>query len=96
MIDLNNIKEIIIQEKKNLKSKSENYKENFLQIEKYITSEILKIEDLKKNNQNIIPEVIFDDLNLNLEELKLKVKKRGCVVIRDVFDDSLIHQMNKD
>jgi len=96
MIDLNNIQEIIIQEKKNLKSKSENYKENFLQIEKYITSEILKIEDLKKNNQNIIPEVKFDDLNLNLEEFKLKVKKRGCVVIRDVFDDNLITQMNKD
>ena len=96
MIDLNNIQEIIIQEKKNLKSKSENYKENFLQIEKYITSEILKIEDLKKNNQNIIPEVKFDDLNSNLEELKLKVKKRGCVVIRDVFDDNLITQMNKD
>ena len=96
MIDLNNIQEIIIQEKKNLKSKSENYKENFLQIEKNITSEILKIEDLKKNNQNIIPEVKFDDLNLNLEELKLKVKKRGCVVIRDVFDDNLIIQMNKD
>jgi ectoine hydroxylase-related dioxygenase (phytanoyl-CoA dioxygenase family) len=96
MIDLNNIQEIIIQEKKNLKSKSENYKENFLQIEKNITSEILKIEDLKKNNQNIIPEVIFDDLNLNSEEFKLKVKKRGCVVIRDVFDDNLITQMNKD
>ena len=96
MIDLNNIQEIIIQEKKNLKSKSENYKENFLQIEKYITSEILKIEDLKKNNQNIIPEVKFDDLNSNLEELKLKVKKRGCVVIRDVFDDNLITQKNKD
>ena len=96
MIDLNNIQEIIIQEKKNLKSKSENYKENFLQIEKNITSEILKIEDLKKNNQNIIPEVKFDDLNSNLEELKLKVKKRGCVVIRDVFDDNLITQMNKD
>ena len=96
MIDLNNIQEIIIQEKKNLKSKSENYKENFLQIEKNITSEILKIEDLKKNNQNIIPEVKFDDLNLNLEELKLKVKKRGCVVIRDVFDDNLITQKNKD
>ena len=96
MIDLNNIQEIIIQEKKNLKSKSENYKENFLQIKKNITSEILKIEDLKKNNQNIIPEVKFDDLNSNLEELKLKVKKRGCVVIRDVFDDNLITQMNKD
>ena len=96
MIDLNNIQEIIIQEKKNLKSKSENYKENFLQIEKNITSEILKIEDLKKNNQNIIPEVKFHDLNSNLEELKLEVKKRGCVVIRDVFDDNLITQKNKD
>jgi ectoine hydroxylase-related dioxygenase (phytanoyl-CoA dioxygenase family) len=96
MIDLDNLEEIIIQEKNNLKSKSKNYIENFLEIEKFITDEIINIEELNKNNKNIIPEVKFDDLKLNLKDLTLEVKKRGCVVIRDVFDDDLIIQMNKD
>ena len=96
MIDLDNLEEIIIQEKNNLKSKSKNYIENFLEIEKFITDEIISIEELNKNNKNIIPEVKFDDLKLNLKDLTLEVKKRGCVVIRDVFDDNLIIQMNKD
>ena len=96
MIDLDNLEEIIIQEKNNLKSKSKNYIENFLVIEKFITDEIINIEELNKNNKNIIPEVKFDDLKLNLKDLTLEVKKRGCVVIRDVFDDDLIIQMNKD
>ena len=96
MIDLDNLEEIIIHEKNNLKSKSKNYIENFLEIEKFITDEIISIEELNKNNKNIIPEVKFDDLKLNLKDLTLEVKKRGCVVIRDVFDDNLIIQMNKD
>ena len=96
MIDLHNIEEIIIQEKNNLKNKSKNYAENFLEIEKFITGEITNIEELNKNNKNIIPEVKFDDLKLNLKDFTSEVKKRGCVVIRDVFDDDLITQMNKD
>ena len=96
MIDLDNLEEIIIQEKNNLKSKSKNYIENFLEIEKFITDEIINIEELNKKNENIIPEVKFDDLKLNLKDFTSEVKKRGCVVIRDVFDDDLIIQMNKD
>ena len=96
MIDLNNIEEIIIREKNNLKNKSKNYKENFLEIEKFITDEVINIEELNKKNENIIPEVKFDDLKLNLKDFTSEVKKRGCVVIRDVFDDKLIIQMNKD
>ena len=51
MIDLDNLEEIIIQEKNNLKSKSKNYIENFLEIEKFITDEIINIEELNKNNR---------------------------------------------
>ena len=96
MIDLDNIEEIIIQEKNYLKNKSKNYVENFLEIEKFITDEIFNIEELNKNNKNIIPEVKFNDLKLNLRDLISEVKKKGCVVIRDVFDDDLITQMNMD
>ena len=96
MIDLDNIEEIIIKEKNYLKNKSKNYVENFLEIEKFITDEIFNIEELNKNNKNIIPEVKFNDLKLNLRDLISEVKKKGCVVIRDVFDDDLITQMNMD
>ena len=77
MIDLDNIEKIIIQEKSNLKNKSKNYVENFLEIEKFITDEIINIEELNKNNKNIIPEVKFDDLILNLKDLTSEVKKKG-------------------
>ena len=48
MIDLKNIEEIIIKEKNILRNKSKNFRENFSKIEKYILSEIIKIEDLKE------------------------------------------------
>ena len=96
MIDLKNIEEIIIKEKKILRNKSKNFRENFSKIEKYILSEIIKIEDLKKNNKQIIPEIKFQDLNSNTEEFEREVKQKGCVIIRDVFEDSIMHKMNKD
>lgn len=96
MIDINNIEQLIKEEKKILRNKSINYKENFSKIENFIEKEILQIENLKKNKKNIIPEINFRDLSSNLTEFKNEVKKRGCVVIKDVFEDGLIHQMNKD
>jgi hypothetical protein len=96
MIDKKNIEQLIKEEKKILRSKSKNYRENFSKIENFIEKEILEIENSKKNLENIIPEINFRDLSSNLSEFKSEVKKRGCVVIRDVFDDDLIIQMNKD
>ena len=66
MIDINNIDQIIKDEKEILRSKSKDHKENFLKIEKFIESEILKIESLKKNKQNIITEINFIDQSSNL------------------------------
>ena len=96
MIDINNIEQLVKEEKKILRSKSKNYTENFSKIENFIEKEIVQIEYLKKNKKNIIPEINFKDLSDNLSEFKNELKKRGCVIIRDVFDDTLMHQMNKD
>ena len=96
MIDLKNIEDIIIKEKNILRNKSKNFRENFSKIEKYILSEIIKIEDLKKNNKQIIPEIKFQDLNSNTEEFEREVKQKGCVIIRDVFEDNMMDEMNKD
>ena len=96
MIDIKNIEQLIKEEKKILRSKSKNYKENFSKIENFIEKEIVQIENSKKSSENIIPEINFKDLSDNLFEFKNELKKRGCVIIRDVFDDTLMHQMNKD
>jgi len=96
MIDINNIEQLIKEEKKILRSKSKNYRENFSKIENFIEKEIVQIENSKKSAENIIPEINFKDLSDNLYEFKNELKKRGCVIVRDVFDDTLMHQMNKD
>lgn len=96
MIDIKNIEQLIKEEKKILRSKSKNYRENFSKIENFIEKEIVQIENSKKSAENIIPEINFKDLSNNLYEFKNELKKRGCVIVRDVFDDTLMHQMNKD
>ena len=96
MIDKKNIEQLIKEEKKILRSKSKNYRENFSKIENFIEKEIVQIENSKKSAENIIPEINFKDLSDNLYEFKNELKKRGCVIVRDVFDDTLMHQMNKD
>ena len=96
MISLENIEAKIIKEKLILKKKSKNYKDNFLKIEKYIQSEVQNIEALKKNNSNIIPEVNFSDLNNHSENIIDEIKKKGCVVIRNVFEDHQMIKMNSE
>ena len=96
MIDLEKIEKKIIKEKNFLREKSQNYNNNFLNIKKYIEKEIINIEELKKNNLNIIPEINLNDLESNSEKFITEVKNRGCVVIRDVFEDSMMKKMNTE
>lgn len=80
-----------------LRKKSKDYKKNFQKIEQFIEAEVNEIKHLKQNKQQIIPEISFKDLNTNNNSKVIdQIKKRGCVVIRDVFEDSQISQWNKD
>ena len=96
MIKLENIEEKIRKEKEYLQNKSKNYKDNFLKIQKYIEIEVFNIEELKNNNTNIIPEINFNELEKNSEKIVNEVKKRGCVIVRDVFDDNKMNEMNSE
>ena len=82
--------------KKKLKEKSNNYVENFKIIERYIKKEIEEIEKLKISSKSIIPEINYSDLKNNFLEVKKNVHKRGCVIIRDVFEDDRINALNKE
>ena len=78
-----------------LKKKSKDYIQNFNNIKRYIDIEIEEIKRSKDLNQSIIPEINFDNIEGNNEELIKKVKQRGCVIVRNVFSEQVINTLNK-
>jgi hypothetical protein len=82
--------------KSKLKDYSKDYKENFNQIEKYIKSEIAEISKLKASKKSIIPEISFNQINQRNTEFVESIKKRGCVIVRDVFENLKIERLNND
>jgi hypothetical protein len=96
--DLKEIEFKIIEAKKLLKSKTTDYKKNFKYIEKFIFHEVNEIQELVFNNKSVIPEIEFNSLkdkNFNSKIIK-EIKKRGCIIIRNVFDQKIISQWNDD
>ena len=81
--------------KKELRNFSKNYIENFNKIEQFVKTEIDEILTLKRKNESIIPEISFNQIDQeNIQEIS-NIKKRGCVIIRDVFDDKMIQNLNE-
>ena len=82
--------------KSKLKDYSKDYKENFNKIEKYIKSEIEEISKLKASKKSIIPEISFNQINERNTKFVESIKKRGCVIVRDVFENLMIERLNDD
>ena len=80
--------------KEKLRKKSKNYKKNFQKIKTFIESEISEIELLKKKSKKIIPEINFKNLSHSKDKIYKSIYKRGCVIIRDVFEDTKIDKLN--
>ncbi len=84
----------IISEKIKLRKKSKNFVNNFKKIEKYIQKEVAII---KESKDTIIPEIEFEDISINDQKIiKDKVFKRGCIIIRNVFDKKKVIELNED
>ena len=94
--DHKEIERKIIEAKKNLIDLSSNHKKNFINIEKNITVEVEEIEQCIANNKKVIPEVGYQKLVSNAVDKNLinLIKKRGCVIIRNVFDKKQIEFWN--
>ena len=82
--------------KSKLKDYSKDYKENFNKIEKYIKSEIEEILKLKASKKSIIPEISFNQISNRNTQIVESIKKRGCVIVRDVFENLMIEKLNND
>ena len=86
----------IILAKKKLRKLSKNYKQNFKNIENYIKKEIYEIKRLKNLSNNIIPEIKYKELLSPDLRIIDQIKKRGCIIIRDAFDQKKIGKLNND
>ena len=93
-MNLIEIQNKIISEKIKLRKKSKNFVNNFKKIEKYIQKEVAII---KESKDSIIPEIEFEDISIKDQmTIKDKVFKRGCVIIRNVFDKKKMRELNED
>ena len=93
-MNLIEIQNKIISEKIKLRKKSKNFVNNFKKIEKYIQKEVAII---KESKDSIIPEIEFEDMsNKDQTIIKDKVFKRGCIIIRNVFDKKKVRELNED
>ena len=96
--DHKEIEKKIIEAKKKLKTLSSDHKKNFINIEKNITIEVEEIEQCVANNKEVIPELDYHQLVSNAVDKNLVnlIKKRGCVIIRNVFDKKQIEFWNDE
>ena len=86
----------IISEKKKLRARSKDFTKNFKIIEKYIKEEVKEIESLKNLKKSIIPEINYKDLSIDNEKIIKNIEKRGCVIIREVFDQKIANEWNNN
>ena len=98
MVNIKEIESNIVEAKKKLKGLSSNYKENFNLISKKILLEVEEIEELKVEKKEIIPEIDYKNLISNSVKLELidLIKKRGCIIIRNVFDRNKVKLWNDE
>ncbi len=93
---MNNFDTEIIKSKKILRSKSKDYKKNFEKISDFIKSEVNEIKKFQEKNLSIIPEINFNDLSNDNEKNINQIKKRGCLIVRNVFKKDQIIKWNQD
>ncbi len=84
----------IVSSKKYLRTKSRNFELNFVNIKKSIIEEIKDIKKKVKLRKRIIPEIKYKNLLKTNQSIINLIKKRGCVIIRDVFEDKKILKLN--
>tara|TARA_B110000438_G_scaffold277278_1_gene299773 strand:+ start:1798 stop:3048 length:1251 start_codon:yes stop_codon:yes gene_type:complete len=95
---INNVEEAIVKTKSQLKQKLPHLKEIFQDVKNYIEEEVSMIETLVNEKKTVIPEISYEDIDnksFHKDTVDL-IKKRGCVVIRNVFSRSVIDKWNEE
>ena len=95
---IDNIKQAIVDTKKQLKKNLPDLKGIFYDLESDIKAEVSIIENLIKDGKTVIPEIHYEAINNEQVDKTIiaSIKHRGCVVIRNVFPKSKVEDWNDE
>tara|TARA_B100000963_G_scaffold126106_1_gene110057 strand:- start:1003 stop:2259 length:1257 start_codon:yes stop_codon:yes gene_type:complete len=97
-LEIKDIKAEIASSKKLLRKRGIDYTAVFKEMSASIEEEINEIKSLRDEGSSVIPEIDFNSLGKEgfNDEQKSTIKKRGCVIIRNTFDRTLVQEWNSE
>ena len=84
----------IVQSKAALRARMPDYKARFDELTQRLEASVAEIEAQRAAGINPVPTIAAADLATASDETKALIRKRGCVVIRGVFDGAQIDSWN--
>ena len=95
-INIDHIDEEIKIAKSELSGGAVDFKKAFDLMDAKIEHDIREIEEIVSRGESPIPEIIFHDLSSADNDFAERVRKRGCVIVRNVFSQSRVDQWNEN
>ena len=95
-INVDQIDEEIKKAKAEITEKGVDYKKAFQVMDAKIEKELQEIESLVAKGLSPIPEINFKDLSSANDDFANLVRKRGCVIVRNVFSEDRVDQWNEN
>jgi len=95
-IEVERIDEEIKSAKSIIADQGVDFKEAFESMDARIEDELKEIETLVSQGLSPIPDIDFKDLRDSTTDFADLVRKRGCVVIRNVFSEDRVNEWNNN
>jgi hypothetical protein len=86
----------IVETKRRLRSRITDMPERFAAVTADVEAQIDRIEHERAQGVSPVPQIEFDELDRVDEARKDHIRQRGCLVIRNVFDDARVNAWNAD
>ena len=95
-INVDQIDEEIKKAKADISVAGVDYQKAFQEMDAKIEKELQEIESLVAKGLSPIPEINFNDLSSADDDFANLVRKRGCVIVRNVFSKDRVDQWNEN
>ena len=95
-INVDQIDEEIKKAKAEITVAGVDYQKAFQEMDAKIEKELQEIESLVAKGLSPIPEINFNDLSSADDDFANLVRKRGCVIVRNVFSEDRVDQWNEN
>ena len=85
----------IVETKRELRARITDLPERFADITKSVEAQIDRIVEERANGIEPIPELAFDELDRVSDAQKDHIRRRGCLIVRNVFDTARVADWNR-